>query len=151
MSDAGADLLIGHHPHVLQGVEEYNDSLILYSLGNFFVDFLWSSALRHSVIADMNMPISGRIEYKLIPVMVSSELRPIVTNKPEQLWRQRFMPKIDSIARVPSKGSDRAEFIHVNRLNMYNQLRKIAFLFRNWKRLDPITKQFVRDKIYGSL
>lgn len=33
--DAGADLVIGNHPHVLQGVEEYNGRLILYSLGNF--------------------------------------------------------------------------------------------------------------------
>lgn len=33
--DNGADLVIGHHPHVLQGVEEYNGKYILYSLGNF--------------------------------------------------------------------------------------------------------------------
>lgn len=33
--DAGADLVIGNHPHVLQGVEEYQGKLILYSLGNF--------------------------------------------------------------------------------------------------------------------
>lgn len=33
--DLGADLVIGHHPHVLQGIEEYNGKYILYSLGNF--------------------------------------------------------------------------------------------------------------------
>ena len=33
--DAGADLVVGHHPHVLQGVEEYNGKIIIYSLGNF--------------------------------------------------------------------------------------------------------------------
>ncbi len=33
--DWGADLVIGHHPHVLQGVEEYEGKFILYSLGNF--------------------------------------------------------------------------------------------------------------------
>ncbi len=33
--DWGADLVIGHHPHVLQGVEEYQGKFILYSLGNF--------------------------------------------------------------------------------------------------------------------
>jgi poly-gamma-glutamate synthesis protein (capsule biosynthesis protein) len=33
--DNGADLVIGHHPHVLQGIEEYKDSYIVYSLGNF--------------------------------------------------------------------------------------------------------------------
>lgn len=33
--DAGADLIIGHHPHVLQGIEIYKNRLIVYSLGNF--------------------------------------------------------------------------------------------------------------------
>lgn len=33
--DWGADLVIGHHPHVLQGIEEYNGKYIVYSLGNF--------------------------------------------------------------------------------------------------------------------
>lgn len=33
--DWGYDLVIGHHPHVLQGIEEYQGKFILYSLGNF--------------------------------------------------------------------------------------------------------------------
>lgn len=36
--DAGADVIIGHHPHVIQTVEKYNDGLIVYSLGNFITD-----------------------------------------------------------------------------------------------------------------
>ena len=31
---AGADIVVGHHPHIVQGIEAYNDSYILYSLGN---------------------------------------------------------------------------------------------------------------------
>jgi poly-gamma-glutamate capsule biosynthesis protein CapA/YwtB (metallophosphatase superfamily) len=33
--DAGADAVIGHHPHVLQGIEQYRNGVIVYSLGNF--------------------------------------------------------------------------------------------------------------------
>lgn len=33
--DEGADLVIGHHPHVLQGIEKYKGKYIAYSLGNF--------------------------------------------------------------------------------------------------------------------
>lgn len=33
--DAGADLVLGHHPHVLQGIEEYQGKYIVYSLANF--------------------------------------------------------------------------------------------------------------------
>ena len=33
--DAGADIVYGHHPHVLQKIEQYKDGVIFYSLGNF--------------------------------------------------------------------------------------------------------------------
>lgn len=36
--DAGADLVLGHHPHVLQSLERYGEGLIVYSLGNFVFD-----------------------------------------------------------------------------------------------------------------
>lgn len=36
--DAGADLVLGHHPHVLETIEKYHNGLILYSLGNFIFD-----------------------------------------------------------------------------------------------------------------
>ncbi len=34
--DAGASYVIGHHPHVIQGIEQYKGGVIIYSLGNFF-------------------------------------------------------------------------------------------------------------------
>lgn len=33
--DEGADVVVGHHPHVIQGIERYKDRYIVYSLGNF--------------------------------------------------------------------------------------------------------------------
>jgi poly-gamma-glutamate synthesis protein (capsule biosynthesis protein) len=33
--DAGADVIIGHHPHVLRGIERYKTGIVFYSLGNF--------------------------------------------------------------------------------------------------------------------
>ena len=35
MIDNGADAVIGHHPHILQGIEHYKRGIIFYSLGNF--------------------------------------------------------------------------------------------------------------------
>lgn len=35
---AGVDIVVGHHPHVLQGIERYGDGVIAYSLGNFLFD-----------------------------------------------------------------------------------------------------------------
>lgn len=48
--DAGAGLVIGHHPHVVQPSEYYNGKPIFYSLGNFVFDQLWSSQTRKGMI-----------------------------------------------------------------------------------------------------
>lgn len=40
--DSGADVVFGHHPHVVEPFEVYNGSLIFYSLGNFVFDQYWS-------------------------------------------------------------------------------------------------------------
>jgi poly-gamma-glutamate synthesis protein (capsule biosynthesis protein) len=37
--DAGADIILGHHPHILKGIEVYKGKVIFYSLGNFAFDF----------------------------------------------------------------------------------------------------------------
>ena len=44
--DAGATIVIGHHPHVLREVEEYSHGLIAYSLGNFVGDMTWTAETR---------------------------------------------------------------------------------------------------------
>ncbi len=48
--DAGADIIIGHHPHVYQGIEIYNNKPILYSLGNFLFGST-NEDVRNNIIA----------------------------------------------------------------------------------------------------
>jgi len=48
--DAGADLVIGHHPHVVQDKEIYNGKQIIYSLGNFVFDQMWSEETRRGEV-----------------------------------------------------------------------------------------------------
>ncbi|MEO7001749.1 MAG: CapA family protein, partial [Ktedonobacterales bacterium] len=42
--DAGADMVLGNHPHWIQGIETYKGKLIIYSMGNFIFDQDWSEA-----------------------------------------------------------------------------------------------------------
>ncbi len=66
--DAGADIIIGHHPHVLQGVERYKDGVIFYSLGNFaFGSNSRSAAI--SMIARITFD-GGVKEVEIIPLNV---------------------------------------------------------------------------------
>lgn len=66
--EAGADLILGHHPHVLQGIERYKNGLIFYSLGNFAFASL-SAASDGSVIARISLD-GGVKEVELIPLNV---------------------------------------------------------------------------------
>lgn len=47
--DYGADMVIGHHPHWIQTIEEYKSKYIFYSLGNFIFDQSWSQETREGL------------------------------------------------------------------------------------------------------
>lgn len=52
--DAGFDLIIGMHPHVLQGYEDYHGKRIYYSLGNFVFDMVWEPC-RYGAIVGVDL------------------------------------------------------------------------------------------------
>ena len=62
--DAGADLVLGHGPHVLRGMEVYKDRLIAYSLGNFatYGRFSLSGNQGIGVILDVTLAPDGRFD-----------------------------------------------------------------------------------------
>jgi poly-gamma-glutamate capsule biosynthesis protein CapA/YwtB (metallophosphatase superfamily) len=68
--DAGADVVIGHHPHVLQGAERYGKGVILYSLGNFTFGSMGTGP-RHGVIARIKLD-AGVEEVELVPINVDN-------------------------------------------------------------------------------
>lgn len=53
--NAGADLVIGAHPHVVQPIELYNGKLIFYSLGNFLFDQYFSFDTMHGLLVGMEI------------------------------------------------------------------------------------------------
>ncbi len=53
--DAGADIVYGAHPHVMERVEEYNSKLIFYSLGNFLFDQYFSAHTMHGMVATVTI------------------------------------------------------------------------------------------------
>lgn len=61
--DSGADLVVGTHAHVLEGMEYYKDKLIAYNLG----DFLFSHVSDYTGILTLNLSYDGDMSYKFIP------------------------------------------------------------------------------------
>jgi poly-gamma-glutamate synthesis protein (capsule biosynthesis protein) len=77
--EAGADVIIGHHPHVLQGIERYKGGIIFYSLGNF-------TFASKSTVAD----VSALIRLKLADDLREAEIVPL-----DVLYRRvGFQPQI---------------------------------------------------------
>lgn len=66
--DAGADVIIGHHPHVLQGIERYGKGIVFYSLGNFVFAGKGTTADR-SVIIRLRLGDAQR-EAEILPLDV---------------------------------------------------------------------------------
>ena len=85
--DNGADLIIGHHPHVIQGIEKYNDKLIIYSLGNcnFGVeqDKKYEGA-DIGIVVSVEFPKDGIMSYELIPIKINPNYQPILLKGSEK-------------------------------------------------------------------
>jgi poly-gamma-glutamate synthesis protein (capsule biosynthesis protein) len=59
MIDAGADAVIGSHPHVIQDVEQYHGKPIIYSIGNFMMDALDNEAQTKGWVLRMQLTRDG--------------------------------------------------------------------------------------------
>lgn len=65
--DAGADLIIGAHPHVVQEVEEYQGKAIFYSLGNFIFDQYFSNDTQQGLAVELRLD-GATATYRLLPM-----------------------------------------------------------------------------------
>ena len=65
--DAGADLIIGAHPHVVQPIEIYKNKAIFYSLGNFVFDQYFSEDVK-SILGVGALLEDGQVKFTLIPL-----------------------------------------------------------------------------------
>ena len=55
LAERGADLVLGHHPHVVRPLEVHGSSAIAYSLGNCVTDMVWLDRLREGVLLEANL------------------------------------------------------------------------------------------------
>ena len=102
--DAGANIIYGHHPHVLQKIEEYNGGIIYYSLGNFSFGGNRNPRDKDSVIVQQEIirEHDGSVslgELTLIPCSISSvadynNYQPTPCEEGTEMYN-RIMAKLD--------------------------------------------------------
>jgi poly-gamma-glutamate synthesis protein (capsule biosynthesis protein) len=60
--DTGADVIMGHHPHVVQGIEIYKNRPIFYSLGNFFFTTSRAAICNKTIMATVRFGSNGEFK-----------------------------------------------------------------------------------------
>lgn len=75
--DAGASAIIGHHAHMLLGVEFYRGHPIFYSLGNFAFDLDHPYFRRESAIVLCDVSRDGITNVRMIPVLINDQHEPV--------------------------------------------------------------------------
>ena len=88
VSDAGADLIIGHGPHVLRAMEIYNNSFIAYSLGNFVGYKQFSLAGNNGISAILQITLNDNLKIdsaKVIPIKLINGGIPVLDDSKEAI------------------------------------------------------------------
>ena len=93
MVDQGADLVLGYHPHAIQGFELYNGGFIAYSLGNFIMDRQDTDLARESMILDFLIGPDGVKQVEVHPVWIHAE-QPYITEGEEATKLRQKMQEI---------------------------------------------------------
>jgi len=81
--DAGADLIIGHHPHVVQPLEQYRGKYIFYSLGNFVFDQPQKRETREGLAIKVYFSKEKIEKISLLPVVMENLAQPRMASEDE--------------------------------------------------------------------
>lgn len=94
--DAGADVIIGTHPHVIQAHEIYRGKMIYHSLGNFVFDQLWSEETRRGLVVRFTFLDNQVLQVEHWEVYMDDKARPVIQEArlegdplpPQRLFRE---------------------------------------------------------------
>lgn len=95
--DAGADAVIGSHPHVVEPIEIYKNTAIFYSLGNFVFDQYFSEDTRSRLVLGVSFE-KQKTNYILIPIWTEKNGRLILTDEEE---KQKLLKRLADTSIVP--------------------------------------------------
>lgn len=82
--DAGADLVVGNHPHWIQAIEMYKNKVIAYSHGNFVFDQMWSRKTREGVVGKYTFFDEQLVDVEFVPVFIENFGQPRLSTDNEK-------------------------------------------------------------------
>jgi gamma-polyglutamate biosynthesis protein CapA len=105
--DAGADVILGHHPHVVQGVEQYRGRVIAYSLGDFIFD-LWQPRLRETVILRVDLEDRRELRYEITPARINRHWQPEILDGPAA---RQARARLEGLSRLIDPRRSQADYL----------------------------------------
>jgi len=81
--DAGAELVLGSHPHWVQKLEKYKNKAIIYSLGNLVFDQPWSKETQEGAVAKVIIENGKVKKVQILPVKIDLAAKPRWMNQAE--------------------------------------------------------------------
>ena len=86
--DAGADLVVGTHAHVVQPTEWYQGKLIAYGLGNFMFDAApLTAARRHGALLEVDALSDHSVDFRMLDIRIDDDFAPIVVANAKSRYR----------------------------------------------------------------
>ncbi len=122
MIDEGADLVLGHGPHVPRAMEMYKGKLIAYSLGNFLGYRTLSTVAQagYSMILEVQMSPQGSLEKaKIIPVRMDKQGIPYIDQNFNTVQLVRYLNKSD-FPNSPVEINQKGELVLAEKLSTDN-------------------------------
>lgn len=103
--DNGADLIIGHHPHVMEDIEEYKNKTIVYSLGNFIFDQYFSKDTMEGMLFSATFEGKDLVKINDKVITLSKQFQPEgIFDKKDT--KEKEPEKVAFNCPSPSKGFD---------------------------------------------
>jgi len=128
----GANLILGHHPHYPQGVETYNNGLIIYSLGNFIWDQNFIGHTNSSYILECCINRKGISHARVIPFRMNNNYQLKILHDQDSFDK---LNEISSVLNDRSVLNEKWYFICRDKLiENINIFKKITFNKHNKKR-----------------
>jgi len=100
-AQAGADVIIGGHPHRLQGVEYYGETPVAYSLGNFW----FSNGTLYTTVAQVVIQENGELQLRFLPCEQKDLTTGLLTDKTEKDEFYHYLAKISSNVVIDEAGN----------------------------------------------
>lgn len=146
--DKGADIIYGHHPHILQGITKIDGSIFAPSLGNFIFDDEREKN-RYTGILKVNIDPNNNVKYSFEPYYINEYFQPVPTQENNSYFEELNKKLIAQInlPEIKRKETDKKIIATSKFGHSSNKKRVRKEILSNFQNYIPFVFPIIKDKI----